>query len=535
MVFFNIIFSIGGDLSQRILNAKGKNFPENQILDWFTQICLALRHCHEKRILHRDLKAKNVFLTSKNFVKLGDFGIARVLANTVDKAKTVVGTPYYLSPEIIQNKSYGLESDIWSLGVLLYEMCALKPPFDASSLSALAMKIIRGTYPQIPAQYSKELKTLLASCLSIDSIKRPNIHKVLRSPIIHSRIEGFMSQTVYNMQFTNSLIKKEKIVPTTENDDHKKVMDYLDKLREKAGPIHGKQAQNKKLTTKPIEKPIQVATAQRNPSVGAQKKESPVGKDRPKNVLPPAIKKSPKPAPTPPVPQKLPPKKVTPPKPVALKTPPAKDKIDDKEKERQERNHKRDEERRKMKEEIEKLKKQNKNKATNADVPVCLVQHVYNNSSSSSSPAVNTEPSSLETSATSSSHEKHSPDNLKPAKNHTPPRNFITEVSPAEKCTRPVTLDKRGSSSIKDQIRQAKQKYKEKGGKTTLDNFSEKDVLVNGAKMILEVEKVASKITEKLKVQQKENSQHEEDVAHLVNEMQNVFFIFNNQKKVIEK
>ncbi len=167
---------------QRIKGAKGHHFPEAQILDWLTQVALALRHCHERRILHRDLKAQNVFLTSKNVVKLGDFGIARVLAGTMDKAKTIVGTPYYLSPEIIQNRPYGLESDIWSLGVMLYEMCALKPPFDANSLSGLALKIVHGTYPQIPAHYSRELKTLVAQLLSSDPIKRPNIHKVLRKP-----------------------------------------------------------------------------------------------------------------------------------------------------------------------------------------------------------------------------------------------------------------------------------------------------------------------------------------------------------------
>jgi NIMA (never in mitosis gene a)-related kinase len=65
---------------------------------------------------------------------IGDFGIARVLSNTKSRAKTVVGTPYYLSPEIIRSEGYSFKSDIWSLGVLLYEMAALQPPFNAASL-----------------------------------------------------------------------------------------------------------------------------------------------------------------------------------------------------------------------------------------------------------------------------------------------------------------------------------------------------------------------------------------------------------------
>lgn len=92
-----------GDLSKAIAmrRSEKKVFEENQILDWFTQICLAMKHVHDRKILHRDIKGQNIFITKANTLKLGDFGIARVLNKTQDKARTVVGTPYYLSPEII--------------------------------------------------------------------------------------------------------------------------------------------------------------------------------------------------------------------------------------------------------------------------------------------------------------------------------------------------------------------------------------------------------------------------------------------------
>ena len=96
-------YADGGDLQGHIKaqREKGGYLEESTILNWFTQICLAMKHCHDRKILHRDLKAQNIFLTTNGIIKLGDFGIAKVLNSTVEKAVTIVGTPYYLSPEII--------------------------------------------------------------------------------------------------------------------------------------------------------------------------------------------------------------------------------------------------------------------------------------------------------------------------------------------------------------------------------------------------------------------------------------------------
>lgn len=82
----------------------GRGFSERLILDWFVQICLAMKHVHDRKILHRDLKTQNIFMTASNEIKIGDFGIARVLQHTYDCAQTAIGTPYYLSPEICQEK-----------------------------------------------------------------------------------------------------------------------------------------------------------------------------------------------------------------------------------------------------------------------------------------------------------------------------------------------------------------------------------------------------------------------------------------------
>ena len=104
---------------------EGTTFTEEEILNYFTQICLGLKHCHDRKILHRDIKPANVFMTRRGVCKLADFGISKILGGTLSKVLTTMGTPVYLSPEIVQGQPYNSATDIWSLGVLLYEMVAL--------------------------------------------------------------------------------------------------------------------------------------------------------------------------------------------------------------------------------------------------------------------------------------------------------------------------------------------------------------------------------------------------------------------------
>lgn len=186
-------------------------FSESQVLEWFTQICLGLKHIHDRKILHRDLKGQNIFLTKQGIVKIGDFGIAKVLQNTIQNAKTVVGTPYYLSPEIVQSKPYNFKSDIWSLGVVLYEMCAQKPPFDAPSLHFLAMKIVRGAFNPLPSSFSSEMKNLVGSLINTNERLRPDVNQILAKPIIQNRIKSFLTETVYHSEFSHTILHKQNV------------------------------------------------------------------------------------------------------------------------------------------------------------------------------------------------------------------------------------------------------------------------------------------------------------------------------------
>merc|ERR1719161_1556351 len=152
----------GGDPTKPIEQVRRSRAPikEEQVLRWFTQAMLALKYVHDKHILHRDLKPSNFFLSKNGNLKMGDFGIAKVLACTIAVARTQIGTPYYLSPELCQEKPYTWPSDIWSMGCILYELCALKVPFDAPNISGLVQKIIRSPTPSVPAKYSEFVRNI---------------------------------------------------------------------------------------------------------------------------------------------------------------------------------------------------------------------------------------------------------------------------------------------------------------------------------------------------------------------------------------
>jgi len=103
--------------------------------------------------LHRDLKPKNILLTKFNQIKIGDFGISKMLENTFDMAKTATGTPYYLSPEVCLGQRYDHKSDMWMLGCILYELCTLRRPFEGESLNLVLNKITKAAYKPLPESF----------------------------------------------------------------------------------------------------------------------------------------------------------------------------------------------------------------------------------------------------------------------------------------------------------------------------------------------------------------------------------------------
>ncbi|XP_010150140.1 PREDICTED: serine/threonine-protein kinase Nek5 [Eurypyga helias] len=198
----------GGDLMRRINMQHGVLFDEDQVLNWFVQISLGLKHIHDKKILHRDVKAQNIFLSNNGKVaKLGDFGIARQLNSTMEFARTCVGTPYYLSPEICENRPYNNKTDIWSLGCVLYELCALKHPFEGNSLHQLVLKICRGRFHPVSPNYSYDLRLLISQLLKISPRDRPSINSILRKPFLQKLVLRYLPP---EEEFSLSVIHRKK-------------------------------------------------------------------------------------------------------------------------------------------------------------------------------------------------------------------------------------------------------------------------------------------------------------------------------------
>ena len=170
----------GGDLLQKITLARSGKQPkiaEQTVWSYFIQMLHGLQALHDRQIVHRDIKCANLFLTKEGVLKLGDLNVSKVAKRGLLQTQT--GTPYYASPEVWQDKPYDHKSDIWSMGCVLYEMCALQPPFRANDMNQLFKRVCEGRIPSLPPQYSKDLMFMIKLCLQLEPKLRPSCENML--------------------------------------------------------------------------------------------------------------------------------------------------------------------------------------------------------------------------------------------------------------------------------------------------------------------------------------------------------------------
>ncbi|KAJ3157202.1 Serine/threonine-protein kinase Nek5 [Geranomyces variabilis] len=193
----------GGDLDAYLKSRRNEPLPEQQIWQWTVQLLLAVAHLHKHKVLHRDIKAKNIFISRDQRLQLGDFGIARALASTFDKAITAIGTPFYLSPEICDGKTAEFFSIQMRRGMISmfenfvkraidyclpkYELATLRHAFEAPSLKELMTLIVEGQPQPVSSRYSADLRVIVSLMLQTQVNVRCSLKELLALPVIQKQ------------------------------------------------------------------------------------------------------------------------------------------------------------------------------------------------------------------------------------------------------------------------------------------------------------------------------------------------------------
>ena len=198
-------FCEGGDLYQRIFQTQKNFFPEKTIINALVQLLLGLSYIHDKKIVHRDIKTKNIFIQNEHTLRIGDFGIAKIFnSNNQNNNKNysinkMVGTPLYMAPECFKkNKKYSYKSDIWSLGCCIYEMCNLKHAFEGQFFPAVSVKISEGKRLPVNKIYSKELRNIIDYMLDLNMRNRPTIAFLLEKTFVRKYVGEYIIDFVNN-------------------------------------------------------------------------------------------------------------------------------------------------------------------------------------------------------------------------------------------------------------------------------------------------------------------------------------------------
>jgi len=180
-------YAQSGDIHSFITKQKDskKRLKETELWSMLHELLLGIQHLHENNVIHRDLKPLNLFLNSKRCIKIGDLGVAKKIIddNEDDKNYQIcdskVGTPLFLAPELVQNYKYDFKVDIWAIGVTMYYLTVLFPPFAGDNLNQLSNNILNTSPKDLPKYYTNRYKSLILSFLSKNPSERPTAAEAL--------------------------------------------------------------------------------------------------------------------------------------------------------------------------------------------------------------------------------------------------------------------------------------------------------------------------------------------------------------------
>ncbi|KEG14864.1 protein kinase [Trypanosoma grayi] len=228
-------FADQGDLYRNLYKHNVERYlSEREVGMFFVQLLLGLDHIHSRRMIHRDIKTANIFLTSRGFLKLGDFGFSQQYDSTVSNpiACTFLGTSYYLAPEMWKGQRYGKKADIWAAGVVLCELLGKRRPFEADSLSRMKEVVLSGSmwlpavHPddnaslqsdRIPDEktcyISREMREFLQQILQQNPEKRPSAAQLLKTPLMQHYLCVFQKHVNRMIAMDDALEEEYKSSP----------------------------------------------------------------------------------------------------------------------------------------------------------------------------------------------------------------------------------------------------------------------------------------------------------------------------------
>eukprot|EP00756_Hemistasia_phaeocysticola_P006927 Hpha_TRINITY_DN14054_c0_g2::TRINITY_DN14054_c0_g2_i1::g.44369::m.44369/K08857/NEK1_4_5; NIMA (never in mitosis gene a)-related kinase 1/4/5 len=203
-------YADGGDLERQVRARAFRSmsyFLEYEVFFMFLQLMLALDHVHGQKMLHRDLKTANVFVATNGVVKLGDFGYSHKYEDTVSGgvAGTFCGTPVYLAPELWKRHRYSKKADMWSLGVVLYELLALKRPYFSLQIPELMDKILHAYHVPPPPHFSDEIIEICSILLEKDPQVRPTTRQLSQNPHVKKGLGQLARMVSRNQQLDASV------------------------------------------------------------------------------------------------------------------------------------------------------------------------------------------------------------------------------------------------------------------------------------------------------------------------------------------